>query len=52
MARKTNCERNGIKYFRKYATLGGQRKMIYAESEKAWNQKVEELKRLDNRLVS
>lgn len=48
MARKTNCERNGIKYFRKYATLGGQRKMIYAESEKAWNQKVEELKRLDN----
>jgi len=48
MAKKTNCEINGSKYFRKWATLGGERKMIYAESEKAWNQKVEEMKKLDN----
>lgn len=48
MAKKTNCERNGIKYFRKYATINGQRKMIYGESEKDWQSKVDELMKLDN----
>lgn len=48
MARKTNCERNGIKYYRKYATIGGERKMIYADSEKAWREKVGELEKLEN----
>ena len=47
MAKKTNCERNGIKYFRKYATINGKRKMIYGESEKDWKAKVDELEKLN-----
>ena len=48
MAKKTNCERNGKKYFRKYVNVGGKKRMLYAESEKDWNRKAEELKKLDS----
>lgn len=47
MPKKTNCTINGKAYFRKYVTLGGKRKMIYGESEKDWQRKVDELKRCD-----
>lgn len=46
MAKKTNCVINGIPYFRKYATINGKRKMIYADCEKNWIKKVDEKKRL------
>jgi len=47
MAKKTNYTVNGNSYFRKYVTIHGKRKMVYADSEKAWNKKVEELKKLE-----
>lgn len=47
MAKKTNCIINGIPYYRKYVTINGSRKMIYGESEKDWQRKVDELKQLD-----
>ena len=46
MAKKTNCTINGIPYFRKYVRINGERKMVYGESEKDWNRKVDEMKRL------
>lgn len=48
MAAKTNCVINGIPYFRKYATINGKRKMIYGKSEKDWQRKVDEEKRLES----
>lgn len=48
MAKKTNCERNGIKYFRRYATINGKRKMVYGESERDWQTKVDEMKKMEN----
>jgi integrase len=44
---KTNCVINGIPYFRKYATINGKRKMIYGKSEKDWQRKVDEEKKLE-----
>jgi integrase len=49
MAKKTNCVINGNAYFRKYATINGKRQMVYADCEKNWKIKVDEMKRLEAR---
>lgn len=44
MAKKTNCIINGIPYYRRYTTINSKRKMVYGESEKDWQRKVDKLK--------